>query len=89
MNVKKVIKKLPLGYSEVIYLGVKYGLTRTDFNNGKSVKVFAKELGGRDFISFNYYETKQNKHLKPCEMSKEKVLSFLEGMQLLDRSVGK
>ena len=30
------IKNLPLGYSEVEYQQKKYGVTRADFNDGKS-----------------------------------------------------
>lgn len=37
------------------YEGKKYGFSWFDFNRGKSIKVFVEELGGKDFISFNYY----------------------------------
>lgn len=33
---------------------------RTDFNARKSKKLYAKELGGRNFISLNYYETSKD-----------------------------
>lgn len=71
------IKNLPLGYSEVEYQQKKYGVTRTDFNDGKSIKVYAKELGGNDFISLNYYITSKLESLKPCEMPEQKVIHFL------------
>ena len=58
MSLLKYIQLIPKGYSEVLYQQKKYGVTRTDFNNGKSIKVFAKELGGNDFISMNYYITR-------------------------------
>lgn len=77
------IQKLPLGYSEVIYQDHKYGVSRTDFNNGKSIKLFARELGGNDFISFNYYITENGISLKPCEMSDDKVHHFLNNYRLL------
>lgn len=83
MILKKLILNIPLGYSEVIYKNRKYGVTRTDFNNGKSLKVFAEELGGTDFISFNYYITSQNDLLKPCEMPSEKVLDFLKNISII------
>ncbi|WP_245962931.1 peptide methionine sulfoxide reductase [Ulvibacter antarcticus] len=73
---------IPIGYSEVYYKGEKYGLTRTDFNKGKSMKLYAKALGGTDFISCNYYITKQSELLKPCEMPKEKVLDFINNFKL-------
>lgn len=77
------IIKLPLGYSEVRYMKRKYSVTRTDFNNGNSFKVFAQELGGNDFISLNYYVTKKSESLKPCEMTQQKVVDFLNGYQQL------
>ncbi len=77
MNVIANIKQLPIGYSEVMYRNKKYGVTRTDFNRGKSIKLYAEELGGNDFISLNYYITRTNGNLKPCEMPEQKVIHFL------------
>lgn len=77
MNILELIKNLPIGYSEVMYEHKKYGVTRTDFNNGRSIKLYAKELGGKDFISLNYYITSTKRNLRPCEMPKEKVIHFL------------
>lgn len=71
------IKSFPLGYSEARYKNATYGVTKTDFNNGKSIKLYAEELGGRNYISLNYYITSNSELLIPCEMSKEKVLHFL------------
>lgn len=53
------------------------------FNQGKSYKIYAKELKGNDFISLNYYITSNTELLKPCEMPKEKVIHFLENIELL------
>ncbi|MCH5598902.1 hypothetical protein [Niabella ginsengisoli] len=71
------IKNLPLGYSEVVYLDRKYGVTLSEYNKGKSLKLYAEELGGNDFISFNYYITNHSELLKPCEMPEQKVIHFL------------
>ncbi len=79
----KKIQTIPLGYCKASYKGKTYGLSRTDFNQGKSTKVYAEELGGTDFISFNFYQT-QSELLKPCEMPVEKVLDFLEYFSLKD-----
>jgi len=76
------IQTLPIGYSEVVYNNKKYGLTRTDFNNGKSLKIYAEELGGSDFISLNYYITNTKEILKPCEMPDFKVIDFLNKYKL-------
>ena len=83
MSILKKIQQIPQGYSEVQYEDRKYGLSRKDFNAGKSIKVFAEQLGGKDFISFNYYLTSGEHQLKPCEMPTEKVRHFLLNFQLL------
>jgi hypothetical protein len=79
----KRIEKIPLGYSEVLYNDKKYGLTKNEFNNGKSFKIYAEELGGNDFISLNYYSTTSKNLLKPCEMTKQKVVHFIKNIKLL------
>lgn len=84
MSILGKIKQLPVGYSEVSYKNKKYGVTRTDFNNGKSFKVYAEELKGKDFVSLNYYITSKNELLKPCEMRKEKVLDFFKNYKIID-----
>lgn len=76
-SIEQLVQQIPEGYSETIIDGKKYGVTRLDFNEGKSLKVFAKELGGNDFISFNFYKL-SSPTLKPCEMPQEKVVAFLE-----------
>ncbi|SDB65608.1 peptide-methionine (S)-S-oxide reductase [Flavobacteriaceae bacterium MAR_2010_188] len=73
----------PIGYSEVSFQNKKYSVTKKEFNMGKSLKVFAQELSGKDFISFNLYLLEKGIQLKPCEMPKEKVLEFINGFQLL------
>ncbi|MFS4455834.1 peptide methionine sulfoxide reductase [Maribacter sp. 2304DJ31-5] len=76
------IKQFPVGYSMAVYNDKKYGVTRTDFNHGKSFKLFAKELGGNDFISLNYYMTQSGDRLKPCEMPEQKVIHFLKYVEI-------
>jgi len=44
----------------------------------KSYKVYASALGGNNFISLNYYCTREREILKPCEMPAKKVIHFLE-----------
>jgi len=79
--IKERINLVPKGYSEVIFQQRKYGVTRSDFNNGKSIKLYAEELGGKDFVSFNYYITSKEEILKPCEMPEQKVINFLNNMK--------
>ncbi|WP_194852310.1 peptide methionine sulfoxide reductase [Nonlabens antarcticus] len=82
LDLKNSIDLIPLGYSTAIYIGKKYGVTKELFNNGRSVKVYAEELGGKDFISFNYYEATGKNYLKPCEMPVETVTDFLTNFLL-------
>ena len=81
VTLEEKILNIPIGYSEVYFSGKRYSLTRSDFNDGKSLKIFAEELGGSDFISFNYYVTQNQSYIKPCEMPKEKVVAFVERME--------
>jgi len=81
------IKKIPEGYSEGSYNNRKYGITKTSFNNGNSFKVYGEELGGTDFISLNYYITKEKDLLKPCEMPEKKVVHFLKKVILENKSI--
>lgn len=84
MKVKTLISRIPIGYSEEIYNDRKYGITRTDFNAGKSLKIYAKDLAGTDFVSLNYYEIKNGEMLKPCEMPESKVIQFLKEVKIID-----
>ncbi len=83
MQIRAIIKNLPEGYSESLYQGKKYGISKTTFNNGQSFKIYAEELGGKDFISLNFYLTSKSEVLKPCEMSEKKVRNFLDNFRLL------
>lgn len=76
----QIIQSFPEGYFEGIYQGVKYGITKNTFNAGKSFKVFAKALNGKDFVSLNYYVTTKQEWLKPCEMPEQKVIDFLQNV---------
>ena len=78
---EKLIDKIPEGYSEGMYNERKYGISKRPFNSNRSLMVFAEELGGKDFVSFNFYMG-SNPVLKPCEMPEVKVLDFLEKVEI-------
>lgn len=82
-KVWELLQALPCGYSEVEYQQRRYGLSKSVYNQGRSLKLFAEELGGTDFVSLNYYITKSGHYLKPCEMPREKVVAFLTGLSLI------
>lgn len=68
---------LPNGANDVRYLGKRYLLRKETLLEGKLLKVYAQELGGKDIVSGNYYSTIKNGTLKPCEMSDKKVIDFV------------
>lgn len=78
---------IPEGFSEGMFRDRKYGITKTIFNQGKSLKIYGKELGGTDFISLNYYNTKTKDLLKPCEMPQERVIDFLENVVIMNNKI--
>ncbi len=57
----------------------RYVVTRTPFNNGRSNKLVAEELGGSDYISLNFYDLSAGPRMFPCEMPAAKVIAFLRG----------
>lgn len=61
----RFIQSLPEGYSTGVFRGRRYRVTRATYNEGRSFKVYAQELGGTGRVSFNYYLTERSEHLKP------------------------
>ena len=58
--------------------GRRYRVTKSTYSSGRSQKLEAEELGGNDYISLNVYRLADGTALlKPCEMSEEKVRSFV------------
>lgn len=81
-SILEIIESIREGFSEGTYNNKKYGITKSTFNQGNSFKLYAKELGGSDFISLNYYKTTKKEFLKPCEMPEAKVIHFLKNIEL-------
>ena len=75
MNFDQKIKSFKDGSFDVYFNSKRYLLSKETHLDGRLIKLYAKELGGNDFISLNYYPTKNL--LKPCEMPKEKVIDFI------------
>jgi hypothetical protein len=73
--------RLPDGWSEVVYAGRRYGVTRSVAAEGHALAVYAEELGGRDVVSANLYLTTDGARLRPCEMPAAKVIDFLAGFE--------
>ena len=82
-DVAALFDRLPVGWSLVSYAGRRYGATKTVEVGGRSLKVYAEELGGTDTISANLYLTSHDAAFRPCEMPAEKVTKFLTGLEVL------
>ncbi len=76
------INSLSNGSTNVTYNNSKYLLTKETLQENKVIKIYAKELSGNDFISFNIYKTSTGNNLKPCEMPAKKVVDFILGFNL-------
>jgi hypothetical protein len=76
--------RVPEGWSEVVYAGRRYGVTRSVAADGRALAVYAEELGGQDVVSANLYLLTDGPQLKPCEMPAAKVIDFLQGLEPLE-----
>ena len=79
VNVADLLADLPGGYSEVLYRGRRWSVTRTVQQGGHVEKLWAEELGGRGVVSANLYRPSSGEQLRPCEMPVSVVLDFLTG----------
>lgn len=68
------------GAYDVFYHKKRYLLRKETRLQGRLIKLYAEELRGNDFISFNYYPKKNL--LKPCEMPVEKVIGFVQACSI-------
>jgi len=74
---------LPLGYSEGLFAGRRYGITLSASADGRRRWLFGEELGGADRISCNLYRPAGRAPLlRPCEMPAEKVIDFVLGLRI-------
>jgi hypothetical protein len=68
---------LPKGANDLFYKNRRYLLHKETLLEGRLIKIYAEELGGNDIVSGNYYPTIKGGMLRPCEMSDEKVITFI------------
>lgn len=76
-DVAALFARVPDGWSVATYDGRRYGVTRTGHAGGRSLSVYAEELGGTDVVSANLYLVGAGAAFRPCEMPGAKVLAFL------------
>lgn len=72
---------LPPGTYDVTFRSRRYLLNIERVSKGRITKLYARELGGRDIVSGNYFTTVKGGLLKPCEMSPKKVIDFVLGLE--------
>ena len=77
MGLEPLVDRVPEGWTLAAYGGRRYGLRRTSRAGGRSIAVYAEELGGPDVVSTNVYRTSAGDVLRPCEMPAATVLAFL------------
>ena len=78
----RTLSAWPEGYFTAAYNGRRYGITRSVHANGRSMKLWAEQLGGADRISLNISAPPSGDlALKPCEMPIDKVTAFVLGAQ--------
>lgn len=71
--------RLPTGGYGATAYGARWRITKTVMAGGRSQKLEAEELGGQRYVSFNLYRLQGGEALlKPCEMSVETVVAFME-----------
>ena len=80
------LSEIPDGISKGDYKGRSYIISHTIEAQGQREKLWAEELGGQDYISFNLYRLKNGKTLfKPCEMPEIKVTNFVQNVNITSR----
>ncbi len=68
------------GYRQGLFEGRRWGVTVNRSAGRKRIWLYAEDLGGSDFVSFNLYRLNgAGPILKPCEMSSDKVVTFVLG----------
>jgi hypothetical protein len=75
------ITALDEGAYDVTFKESRYLLRKETLLGGRLIKLYARELGGNDLISLNYYPSLQGGLIKPCEMSETKVVTFVLGLK--------
>lgn len=76
-----LFERVQVGWSQVVYAGRRYGVTRSVAADGRAWAIYAEELGGQDVVSSNLYLTADGQQLRPCEMPAAKVVDFLAGLE--------
>lgn len=72
-----IITAWPEGFREGFFNGRRWSATVTRSAGGAKITLFARELGGTDFVSANFYRLSAGAAVRPCEMPMAKVRRFV------------
>jgi hypothetical protein len=78
---RTALDKIPEGHTLGHFEGRRYRVEKTSHGQGRSLKLYARDLGGTDFVSLNLYHLATGDLLKPCEMPEAKVRAFVLGFE--------
>lgn len=70
---------LPVGAFDGRYDGRGWRVARTPVAGGRGWKLQAWEKGGNGYVSLNVYDLTGGSVLRPCEMSRDRVVAFVLG----------
>jgi hypothetical protein len=76
---RTALNAIPEGHSLGLYQGRRWRVEKTTYTGGRSVKLYAHDLAGPDFVSLNLYHLAAGDVLKLCEMAEAKVRAFVIG----------
>lgn len=76
---RTALDAIPEGHSTGQFDGRRYRVAKTGHAGGRSLKLYARDLAGPDFISLKLYHLTSGDLLKPCEMPQAKVRAFVLG----------
>lgn len=71
------VEAWPECYREGFFTGRRWGATLTRSAGGAKVALYARELGGTDFVSANFYRLSAGAAVRPCEMPMAQIRRFV------------
>lgn len=84
-----VLAAWPEGYRDGVFEGRRWGVSLTRAAGGAKATLFARELGGTDFVSANFYQLAAGAEARPCEMPLAKVARFVAEFVADDAAVNR
>jgi hypothetical protein len=74
-----IVALWPEGFREGFFNARRWGVTVTREAGGAKLTLYARELGGTDVVSANFYRLSAGAFARPCEMPMAKVAAFIRG----------